>query len=97
MKTTIKDTFTQMVIEGSNRNIEIKYTLKEGNAYFNFKGQRLQLSNFIRTESPWGTYKEISKAGFHGIYHTSYSTGYLVKISDSGDTVQCYTFKSESV
>lgn len=94
--TVLKDGLTNWIIEGSNRNIKIKYTLKESIPYFNYKGKRYHLSEFLRTKGVWTNYPILFDNDYHGILNYGYSNGLLLSIDDYGDCVKCYYYKTES-
>ena len=89
----LKDDLTTWIIEGSNRNLKIRYSGKESDPYIVFNGRRYKLREFLRTQGVWTYFPVLHNAGYHGILQTSYFDGLLVSVADDGDSVKCFTYR----
>ena len=74
-----------VLIEGSNRNIKIRYNMN-GDAYFNFNGCKYLLKDFMRITTSQRVFSD-----FSGYMNLAYGAGLLVKIIDD-ETVKVYKF-----
>lgn len=73
----------------------IKYTSK-GNAFVTFKGKRIHLERFIRTNSPWGQSGDESiiingkELEVHGWFSDYYCGSYGIHISNCGEAAKVF-------
>ena len=81
-----------------SRWIQVKYTIKDGNPYFEFRKQRYHLGN-VKTNCPiilrcrnnmWSAFNNEELPNYiHGYSSESYNP-IFVEISDSGEAVRIY-------
>lgn len=78
----------------TNRWNKISYNFL-GNPYFNFKGKKYMLDNFVRCHNnPWvlDTYPEY----IHGYDPTEYYNPLFIEISKDGEAVKVYEYTERS-
>lgn len=80
-----------------SRWLKIYFTLS-GDPYFNFKGKRYRLDNFISNNSAWGSVTDIltsedgEKIMFSGYEADSYYRPYFIEVDSCGDAVRVYQY-----
>ena len=81
---------TEIKITGSHNWAEIQFD-EEGDAFFMRHGEKMKLDEFMRLEPNGGP---LANEGFHGADAWSAFHGDVIKISDCGDAVQCWSYVS---
>ena len=88
-------------IYGNNQWRELEYDIPEWNeggeteAYFNYKGNKYFLSEFMNIHNKiYNPNPPEWMLEFDGYLNESYFSGILIKLSNDGDAVKMYTYNS---
>lgn len=89
---------TILTVYGSNREIRIDHTMPrkgDSRAFFRYRNRRYYLDEFERIHNnPWRSKPVDYMKEFYGVKSESFSSGVLVKLGCSGESVMAYYYAS---